>query len=254
MSKVRSANYWTTKEVAIATLIEADKSERLYKTIAEKIVEIRKQKGVDQDDLARLIFISRHNMYDIEACRGRCDAILIHAIAHALNVSIFELLPETKLVLELASKKHDFADNSPMLTSYSSQEYFHFQAHVAKRLYERRMELRMSLDDLAGALGGNRNLKLLLKKIEDGITKADIFLLLALAYALEITVDELLPPTKVDRVEGFLRGVNSKDLIVLHTLLERKPETLKDALSRRIKEVYLEEDAIARGLFFAGVH
>ena len=96
--------------------------------------------------------------------------------------------------------------------------------------------------------------KLLLKKIEDGVTKADIFLLLALAYALEITVDELLPPTKIDRVEGFLRGVNAKDLIVLHTLLERKPETLKDALSRRIKEVYLEEDAIARGLFFAGVH
>ena len=246
--------HWTQKNIAIATLIESDKSPALYRQIGKNIAAIRESRGLCQVELAQLVVINRNRIFDIEAGRltARIDALLIHAIAVALGVSIFELLPKTELILDLANKEKVFVNQLETLTLYNEQEHMHFRAQLARNLYLRRLELKMSPTELAKSLGGSQNLARIICKIETVKTTADIFLLLALAHALELSLDAILPPLKINRLRAFVKTFNSRDIITLNQLLEIRLDAFKSEVALQASQAFLDDEgAISRSLFFA---
>jgi len=69
----------------------------------EKILELRKQKGLTQEELAEILFVSRTAISKWESGRGYPNIDSLKAIAEFFNVSIDELL-SSKELLTIAQK------------------------------------------------------------------------------------------------------------------------------------------------------
>lgn len=250
---MRVDNYWTEKNLAVATLAETDKSPALYRQIGARIAQVREENGLAQTELAQLVGINRHRVFDLESGRltSRVDALLIHTIAVALGVSVFELLPQTGLILDLASKNKIFIENSKTLTLYNEQDLLFFRSQLARVLYLRRIKKQLTPTELANILGKGQNLARIICKIETGRAVADIFLLLAFASVLEIPLEELFPPIKINRIGALVKSFHLQDVLLLEKILETKFDDFMEAISQRSKDFKIDDPkAIARSLFF----
>ena len=71
----------------------------------EKLQQLRKQEGLTQEELARLLFVSRTAISKWESGRGYPSIDSLKAIAHLFSTSIDELLSSEKLIV-IVEKDH----------------------------------------------------------------------------------------------------------------------------------------------------
>jgi len=73
--------------------------------LSKKLQELRKQKGITQDELAKLLFVSRTAISKWESGRGYPSITSLKAIADLFNISIDSLLSGEELIL-IAEKEN----------------------------------------------------------------------------------------------------------------------------------------------------
>lgn len=70
--------------------------EKFYDVLAEKIMETRIKKGVNQETLANYLNLSRSSVTNIEKGRQKPSIFILMKICQFFNVSIDELIPNTE--------------------------------------------------------------------------------------------------------------------------------------------------------------
>ncbi len=68
------------------------KEQELYKRVADRIKQLRIEKGITQQQLAGLIDYEKSNMSRLESGRVNIKLNTIYKISRALNISMSELL------------------------------------------------------------------------------------------------------------------------------------------------------------------
>tara|TARA_R110002049_G_scaffold45305_8_gene132249 strand:- start:4707 stop:5054 length:348 start_codon:yes stop_codon:yes gene_type:complete len=71
----------------------SNRGDFLYDTISKNIKELRKAKGLGQENLAELISLSRSSISNIEIGKHQPSIFTIYEIAIALGCKITDLLP-----------------------------------------------------------------------------------------------------------------------------------------------------------------
>jgi len=69
--------------------------EVVYLLVGSNIAKVRKKKDLSQGDLAEKLGVILGDIENIELGGVRVSLILLYKIAQALNISVYELLPET---------------------------------------------------------------------------------------------------------------------------------------------------------------
>ncbi len=252
-------NYWSMKSLATDTLIRADASMSLYIELGKNIVAVRQSKGLEQQDLAALTVMTLERVRNVEnptRFNTRASALMIWAIAQALGVCVAKLLPNLELIKAATNEQQKvYSQEGQVLSLKYKHDVFRFNAQLGMNLNNKRRQAGLSLEELANRLGGNLILKRKLMAIENNETLADIFLFVAIAHVLQVSLEELFPPVYVDRVGAFVAQLHASDVFVLKQMLcnDRAGDLLL-ALEKRLSEFPTrdEESCIARGVFFAG--
>ncbi|WP_262503060.1 helix-turn-helix domain-containing protein [Polaribacter glomeratus] len=74
----------------------SDISNNLYLSIGHKIKEMRKSRGLGQEELANMISLSRSSISNIESGKHQPSVFVIYEIALALDCELNNLLPSIK--------------------------------------------------------------------------------------------------------------------------------------------------------------
>lgn len=95
--------------------------DRLYRLFGSRVRALREEKNVTQDELAKLVDLSRTSITNIEKGRQR---VLLHqmvGIAHALDAEPTQLIPMTDLTEE-APMREDVAKVIEVLRAEKSSD------------------------------------------------------------------------------------------------------------------------------------
>lgn len=73
--------------------IEIYDKDLLWVQIGENVTQARKRHGITQDQLAKMIHLSRTSVVNLEGGNQRCPVDTLYDIAGACGITITELLP-----------------------------------------------------------------------------------------------------------------------------------------------------------------
>ncbi|MDA3866711.1 MAG: helix-turn-helix transcriptional regulator, partial [Salinivirgaceae bacterium] len=87
------------------------------KEIGQRISELRKSKGYSQDDLAKMLDISRSSLTQIELGKRNLSVIELRKITNILSVSIDNILASNYSLTELVNEKEEIVEESKFRVS-----------------------------------------------------------------------------------------------------------------------------------------
>ena len=87
------------------------------KEIGLRISELRKSKGYSQDDLAKMLNISRPSLTQIELGKRNLSVIELKKITNILSVSIDNLLSSNYSLTELVNEEEEIVEESKIRVS-----------------------------------------------------------------------------------------------------------------------------------------
>lgn len=264
---------WRVVKISSATLISSYARVDLYRQIGERIAYTRKARGLSQPELGQLVGISGNKIQNIEICRFniRLSLSLLHAISSALNTPLSSLLPSTS-DLELA--REPIAINS----DESGEELALLHAHwrsfynqqVGRNVFSCRTQKGLSVQDLSEKIGypactvvkNGRSLpqhvRGLITRIEKGEAAPDVFLLLAIANALECAIEDLIPAIEIDYLGGIVdilfrndrRGALSPNALLFRDLFQQGyGDKIIELISQQLDALEEDEAVVMRSSF-----
>lgn len=74
-----------------------NKTHPIYKSISQKILLKRREKGLTQEELAERIGVSQAFIHQLESSKKAISLERVNDLALALNCTLYELLPETPI-------------------------------------------------------------------------------------------------------------------------------------------------------------
>jgi len=89
--------------IIVWRIIMKENGTELYNLIGSNIKKLRKSKKLGQEDLAKLISLSRSSLSNIEIGKHQPSVFTIYEIASALNCSLDKILPSIKDYNSIAS-------------------------------------------------------------------------------------------------------------------------------------------------------
>lgn len=260
---------WRVVKISSATLISSYARVDLYRQIGERIAYTRKARGLSQPELGQLVGISGNKIQNIEICRFniRLSLSLLHAISSALNTPLSNLLPSTT-DLELARINADETGEELALLHTHWRSFYNQQ--IGRNIFSYRTRKHLSVHDLSEKIGYTvspvikngryavQHIRGLITRIERGEAAPDVFLLLAIANALECAIEDLIPAIEIDYLGGIVdilfrnerRGALSPNALLFRDLFRQGyGDKIVQLISQQLDVLEEDESAVMRSNF-----
>ncbi|MCR8636808.1 helix-turn-helix domain-containing protein [Paenibacillus radicis (ex Xue et al. 2023)] len=97
-------------------------SESTLKLIGRRIRDLRKEKGLSQEQLGELANLNYTYIGGVERAETNISVLNLTKIAQALNVGVYELFSYTRVNRQTKGKSHDMEQIIDLLLSISPKE------------------------------------------------------------------------------------------------------------------------------------
>src|SRR4051812_125850 len=97
---------------------------RLYKYVAQRLKELRTERGLTQGELAKLVVVARSTVANIENELQRPTLALLYALGNALDVKMSDVLPPISNVLSANQPEPEPSVNGWALTDLPKTAQF----------------------------------------------------------------------------------------------------------------------------------
>lgn len=97
-------------------------SDSTLKLIGKRIRDLRKERGLSQEQLGELANLNYTYIGGVERAETNISVLNLAKIANALNVGVYELLSYTRLSNQAKGKSHDMEQTIDLLLSLNPKE------------------------------------------------------------------------------------------------------------------------------------
>lgn len=97
-------------------------SDSTLKLIGKRIRDLRKERGLSQEQLGELANLNYTYIGGVERAETNISVLNLAKIANALNVGVYELFSYTRLCNQAKGKSHDMEQTIDLLLSLNPKE------------------------------------------------------------------------------------------------------------------------------------